>query len=136
MGNSLRLCIACLLPCGALDVVRVVHISGKMEEYSRIVTAGEILAANPDHVISRPCSQGGGVSRRIFVVSAADELKRGHIYFLIPAAAIPGKNKRRACKERTVAAELLPVKKAGSRRRQSGRVAVWQPHLESILEDL
>ncbi|KAG1339010.1 Elastin-binding protein ebpS [Cocos nucifera] len=147
MGNSLRCCLACVLPCGALDVVRVVHLNGQVEEYSRQVFAGEILAANPNHVLSKPCSQG--VVRQILILSPDSELKRGDIYFLIPASSVPEKRKKHQKKKRaksTVAiekppdennylAEILSEKKSGHRRHRSGRVGVWRPHLESIYED-
>ncbi|EMS58831.1 hypothetical protein TRIUR3_31855 [Triticum urartu] len=44
MGNSLRCCLACVLPCGALDLVRIVHLSGRVDEYGRAVLAGEMKA--------------------------------------------------------------------------------------------
>ncbi|URE00751.1 hypothetical protein MUK42_36820 [Musa troglodytarum] len=76
MGNSLRCCLACILPCGALDVVRIVHLDGQVEEHSsRQVSAGEILAANPDHVLSKPCCSQG-VTTRILIVSPDSDLKR------------------------------------------------------------
>ncbi|XP_019710329.1 uncharacterized protein [Elaeis guineensis] len=144
MGNSLRCCLACVLPCGALDLVRVVHLNGQVDEYSRQVSAGEILAANPNHVLSKPCSQGG--VRQILPVSPDSELKRGNIYFLIPASSIPEKRKkhqkRKHTKASTIAkvedenkylADILPEKKKSAHRR-SGRVGVWRPHLESIYE--
>uniref|UniRef100_A0A0D9UX51 Uncharacterized protein n=1 Tax=Leersia perrieri TaxID=77586 RepID=A0A0D9UX51_9ORYZ len=90
MGNSLRCCLACMLPCGALDLVRIVHLSGRVDEYGRAVSAGEVLAAHPNHVLSRPCSsaaQQGGVVGRILIVSPESELERGEIYFLIPASS-------------------------------------------------
>ncbi|TVU17391.1 hypothetical protein EJB05_33424, partial [Eragrostis curvula] len=92
MGNSLRCCLACVLPCGALDLIRIVHLNGRIEEYGRPVAAGEILAANPNHVLSKPCSQGVAV-RRILIVSPDSELERGEIYFLIPAASVPPEKK-------------------------------------------
>ncbi|OEL32026.1 hypothetical protein BAE44_0006953 [Dichanthelium oligosanthes] len=92
MGNSLRCCLACVLPCGALDLIRIVHLNGRVEEYGRPVAAGEILAANPNHVLSKPCSQG--VVRRILIVSPDSELERGEIYFLIPASSVPPEKKR------------------------------------------
>lgn len=96
MGNSLRCCLACVLPCGALDLVRVVHINGRMEEYSRPVVAAEVLSANPGHVLTKPCSlEGGGVVRRILIVSPDSELRRGHIYFLIPESSLPEKKRRK-----------------------------------------
>ncbi|CAO2208887.1 unnamed protein product [Urochloa humidicola] len=93
MGNSLRCFLSCVLPFGALDLVRIVHLSGRVDEYGRGVSAGEVLAAHPDHVLSRPCSSPQGVVRRILIVSPESELERGEIYFLIPAASVPDAKK-------------------------------------------
>ncbi|ESW14081.1 hypothetical protein PHAVU_008G251500 [Phaseolus vulgaris] len=92
MGNSLRCCLACVLPCGALDLIRIVHLNGCVEEITRPITAGEVLKANPNHVLSKPTSQG--VVRRILILSPETELKRGSIYFLIPAASLPPEKRR------------------------------------------
>lgn len=164
MGNSLRCCLACVLPCGALDLIRIVHLNGRVEEYGRPVAAGEILAANPNHVLSKPCSQG--VVRRILIVSPESELERGEIYFLIPASSVPPEKKRNHKGTKSLPApgshgDQLVVKKAKSaaesyqgksngrrdalsqkrsssshrRRVSAGRTAVWKPHLECIVED-
>ncbi|CAL1406220.1 unnamed protein product [Linum trigynum] len=93
MGNSLRCCLACVIPCGALDLIRIVHLNGYVEEITRPVTAGEILQANPNHVLSKPSSQG--VVRRILILSPDSELKRGGIYFLIPESSLPDKKRPR-----------------------------------------
>ncbi|KQK22085.1 uncharacterized protein LOC100835910 [Brachypodium distachyon] len=94
MGNSLRCCLACVLPCGSFDVIRIVHLNGHIEEYSRPLTAGDVMAAHPSHVVSRPCPQGG--ARRILVVVApGSELERGCFYFLVPASSVPEKKKKR-----------------------------------------
>lgn len=97
MGNSLRCCLACVLPCGALDLVRIVHLSGRVDEYGRAVSAGEVLAAHPDHVLSRPCAstRQQGVPRIVIIVSPEAELERGEIYFLIPAASVPADAKKK-----------------------------------------
>ncbi|KAE8711210.1 pentatricopeptide repeat-containing protein [Hibiscus syriacus] len=79
MGNSLRCCLACVLPCGALDLIRIVHLNGHVEEITRPVTAGEILKANPNHVVVQTISQ-----RQISIISPESHLRRGGIYFLIP----------------------------------------------------
>ncbi|KAL8516405.1 hypothetical protein ACS0TY_014894 [Phlomoides rotata] len=84
MGNSLRCCLACVLPCGALDLIRVVHLNGCVDELAGRVTAGEFLRNYPGHVLTQPCSQG--VSRRILILSPESDLKRGSIYFLIPSS--------------------------------------------------
>lgn len=91
MGNSLRCCLACVLPCGALDLIRIVHLNGNVEEITRPITAAEVLAANPNHLLTKPTSQG--VVRRILVLSPETELKRGAIYFLIPSSSLPGKKR-------------------------------------------
>ncbi|GJM88886.1 hypothetical protein PR202_ga05462 [Eleusine coracana subsp. coracana] len=95
MGNSLRCCLACMLPCGALDVVRVVHLSsGHVDEFAPPLTAGDVLAAHPNHALTAAGSAGG--ARKIAIVSPDSELKRGRIYFLIPSAACSAPSGRRA----------------------------------------
>ncbi|XP_062232464.1 uncharacterized protein LOC133929693 [Phragmites australis] len=164
MGNSLRCCLACVLPCGALDLIRIVHLNGRVEEYGRTVAAGEILAANPNHVLSKPCSQG--VVRRILIVSPDSELERGGIYFLIPASSVPPEKKKKSNKSpaptsqgdqvktptvsschgktnnlksngRRDLGDALSQKRSSSHRRRTSpgsRTAVWRPHLECIVE--
>ncbi|KAL0697393.1 hypothetical protein Bca4012_053515 [Brassica carinata] len=164
MGNSLRCCLACVLPCGALDLIRIVHLNGHVDEITRSITAGEILQANPNHVLSKPCSQG--VVRKILILSPESELKRGSIYFLIPDSSLPEKKRRRKddhgqkktlnnnnssaalgevkgvklsekCLEGVVSS-TSNGKEQRHRRRHSRSVSVssWQPHLDSISEDL
>ncbi|XP_004294759.1 PREDICTED: uncharacterized protein LOC101305445 [Fragaria vesca subsp. vesca] len=157
MGNSLRCCLACVLPCGALDLIRIVHLNGYVEEITRPITAGEILAANPNHVLSKPCSQG--VVRRILILSPESELKRGSIYFLIPESSVPDSKKKKSkgssgvkksSKKRLSSVDanvsecdrylteiVTENKKSSSRRdRRTGRsLGAFQPHLESISED-
>ncbi|KAK9756758.1 hypothetical protein RND81_01G119100 [Saponaria officinalis] len=87
MGNSLRCCLACVLPCGALDVIRIVHLNGFVEEITRSITAEEVLKSYPNHVLSKPCCQG--MVRKIIILSPHSELKRGDIYFLIPDSSLP-----------------------------------------------
>ncbi|KAG2260727.1 hypothetical protein Bca4012_008630 [Brassica carinata] len=159
MGNSLRCCIACVLPCGALDLIRIVHLNGHVQEITRSITAGEILKANPNHVLSKPCSQG--VVRKILILSPESELKRGSIYFLIPDSSLPEKKRRRKDTHRpkktlnnnpSVDApkdddqsvkhleEVVPSTSKEHRHRRrhsrSASVSTWQPHLDSISEDL
>ncbi|XP_074576068.1 uncharacterized protein LOC141832460 [Curcuma longa] len=166
MGNSLRCCLACVLPFGAFDVVRIVHLRGQVEEHSRHISAGEVLAANPGHILSEPyVSQGGGAVRRcILIVSPESQLQRGHIYFLIPAATatlhdhhekkihtrnskVTNQNHHHQQQQQqhesvedrqNVSQEISPAGKKLShhRRRRTGRVGVWRPHLQSICEGL
>jgi|UniRef100_A0A2N9EI03 hypothetical protein len=149
MGNSLRCCLACVLPCGALDLIRIVHLNGYVEELTGPVTAGEILKANPNHILSKPCSQG--VVRKILILSPESELKRGSIYFLIPSSSLSdkkksGNNHKKSSKKTKKCttnvsdcdrylADIIAEKKSSRRDRRTGRVGVWRPHLESISED-
>ncbi|KAE8732663.1 cation/H(+) antiporter 15-like [Hibiscus syriacus] len=151
MGNSLRCCLACVLPCGALDLIRIVHLNGYVEEITGPITAGEILKANPNHVLSKPTSQG--VLRKILILSPETELKRGNIYFLIPASSLPEKkkknmqikkpsnvsnknNKNGVALDCDLANVKVSEKKHCSRKdRRHSRVGSWQPHLASISED-
>ncbi|KAL7173079.1 hypothetical protein ACSBR2_032531 [Camellia fascicularis] len=155
MGNNLRCCLACVLPCGALDLIRIVHLNGHVQEITSPVTAGEVLKNNPNHVLTKPSSQG--VVRRILILSPDSELKRGTIYFLIPTSSLPEKknkknhhhhhhnnninpnkssNSMKISKIKCNPDEILVSEKKSSRRdRRSRRVGVWRPHLQSISED-
>jgi hypothetical protein len=164
MGNNLRRCLSCVLPCGSFDVIRIVHLSGHIEEYTRPVTAGEVIAAHPNHVLSRPCSQGG--ARRILIVDSDSELKRGCFYFLVPASSMPEKKrkppaqpqlkeKKARPEQKTMLSsaaaaahvannnngdrylsEVLSEGKVSLKRRRSVRATVWRPHLHSIVEEV
>ncbi|KAK1412736.1 hypothetical protein QVD17_34218 [Tagetes erecta] len=156
MGNSLRCCLACVLPCGALDLIRIVHLNGYVEEITRPVTAGEVLKNYPNHVLSQPCSQG--VVRKILILSNTSELKRGCIYFLIPASSVPENKRNPKQKDRKKVNKVTAVavsdesaagglncsdvvvvsekKKIGHRRaRRTVQAGEWRPHLESIFEE-
>ncbi|EPS62488.1 hypothetical protein M569_12303, partial [Genlisea aurea] len=85
MGNSLRCCLSCVLPFGSLDLIRIVHLNGKIEQLKPPMTAGEILNRYPNQILAMPCTESDCKKRRMIVLSARSELKRGSIYFLIPA---------------------------------------------------
>ncbi|GJN17293.1 hypothetical protein PR202_gb04349 [Eleusine coracana subsp. coracana] len=149
MGNSLRCFVACA--CGALDVVRIVHLSGHVDEFSGPVAAAAVLAEHPNHTLTTAWSPSGCASKKLVIVSPDSELKRGRIYFLIPSATLPAdrrkakkkKSSKRPSKSSDTAdqdnylRELLTEKTAAShrRRRSSARVGVWRPRLESIVEE-
>ncbi|KAL1558797.1 hypothetical protein AAHA92_09218 [Salvia divinorum] len=145
MGNSLRCCLACVLPCGALDLIRIVHLNGSVDEITGRVTAGEILKNNPNHVLTKPCSQG--MARRILILSPESELKRGSIYFLIPSSSLPADKNKKVLKKLSpcgkkspeVVVGKTPEKKHSSRRHhhrsRSNAGVAWAPYLESISED-
>ncbi|KAG6415567.1 hypothetical protein SASPL_122980 [Salvia splendens] len=153
MGNSLRCCLACVLPCGALDLIRIVHLNGSVDEITGRVTAGEILKNNPNHLLTKPCSQG--MARRILILSPESDLKRGSIYFLIPSSSLPAHKNNQILKKlspcRKNSSEVvvgekpaivtvkMPEKKQSSRRHhhrsRSNAGVAWTPYLESISED-
>ncbi|KAF5943855.1 hypothetical protein HYC85_017932 [Camellia sinensis] len=71
MKNTIRCCISCILPCGALDVIRIVHANGRVEEISGTIRAAEIMKAHPKHVLKKPSSPSdGGCCPRIVIVPA------------------------------------------------------------------
>ncbi|KAE8722752.1 cation/H(+) antiporter 15-like [Hibiscus syriacus] len=157
MGNSLRCCLACVLPCGVLDLIRIVHLNGHVEEITRPVTAAEILDANPNHILKEPNSQG--VARKILIISPESHLKRGGIYFLIPKSSLPTDEKKKRhlrhkksfteskkCDQNDASdsdnrsllnAGVSETKRYGRshRDRRNSRERVWRPHLARISED-
>ncbi|KAL0759805.1 hypothetical protein Bca101_075955 [Brassica carinata] len=100
MKETLRCCIACILPCGALDVIRIVHSNGYVEEISGTITASEVMKAHPKHVLKKPSSPPSSdhddviSATKIVIVPPEAELQRGKIYFLMPATK-PDKEKIR-----------------------------------------
>lgn len=107
MRNSIRCCISCILPCGALDVIRIVHCNGRVEEISGSIKASEIMKTYPKHVLKKPSSpstQDGGVVPKIVVVPPDADLQRGKIYFLMPLPSPPplDKNNHRHSKNSSV----------------------------------
>ncbi|KAL7124709.1 hypothetical protein ABFS83_14G066900 [Erythranthe nasuta] len=144
MGNSLRCCLACVLPCGALDLIRIVHLNGHVEELSGRVNAGDVLKNNPNHILTKPCSSQG-VARRILILSPESDLKRGSIYFLIPSSSLPAHHHHhntkinkydQPSKQQSTAAPAAVDKNPRSFRRRKVSAEVQRTHLESISEDL
>lgn len=158
MKNTIRCCISCILPCGALDVIRIVHSNGRVEEISGTIRASEIMKAYPKHVLKKPSSPSDdGVVPKIVIVPPDAELQRGKIYFLMPAPQAAVKTRQRSSTKKkrretesnvinnTIAmtnllvsdqylTEILSEKVSTQRDRRRGRVGVWRPHLESISE--
>lgn len=120
--ETIRCCIACILPCGALDVVRIVHSNGRVEEISEPVLAGEIMKAYPKHVLRKPPSpcpaDGGGgiVVQKPVILPPNAELQKGKIYFLMPVMT-PAPEKA-AAKPKTPAPAPVPAQAARRRRRR------------------
>ncbi|KAM0871231.1 hypothetical protein ACQ4PT_039521 [Festuca glaucescens] len=121
--ETIRCCIACILPCGALDVVRIVHSNGRVEEISDPVLAGEIMKAYPKHVLRKPPStcpaDGGGggiVVQKPVILPPNAELQKGKIYFLMPVMT-PAPEKA-AAKPKTPAPAPVPAAARRRRRRK------------------
>ncbi|GAA0168758.1 hypothetical protein LIER_23405 [Lithospermum erythrorhizon] len=89
MKNAIRCCISCILPCGSLDVIRIVHANGRVEEISGTIKASDIMEAYPKHILKKPSTfsfeEDQGLCPKIVVVSPDAQLQRGKIYFLMPA---------------------------------------------------
>ncbi|KAG8385438.1 hypothetical protein BUALT_Bualt03G0045300 [Buddleja alternifolia] len=163
MKNTIRCCISCILPCGVLDVIRIVHANGHVEEISGSVTAAEIMKLHPKHVLKKPSSPSGeDMCPKIVVVPPDAELQRGKIYFLMPLPPAREKSRSRSSTKKkrkesenkdgsTVNAEsnisvtnllisdrylseILSENVSMQRDRRRGRVGVWRPHLDSISE--
>ncbi|GMI72878.1 hypothetical protein like AT1G29195 [Hibiscus trionum] len=102
MKNTIRCCISCILPCGALDVIRIVHSNGRVEEISGTIKAGDIMKAYPKHVLKKPSSSASddGMVPRIVVVPPEADLQRGKIYFLMPLPSAPEKTRSKSTKKK------------------------------------
>ncbi|XP_042498169.1 uncharacterized protein LOC122076739 [Macadamia integrifolia] len=161
MKDTIRCCISCILPCGALDVIRVIHSDGRVEEFSRIIQAGEVMKANPKHVLRKPSTSSetdhNGVTPKTVILPPDAELQRGKIYFLMPVSLLPEKNQsgssarqRRREEDNNGSSisvtkklllsdqylsEILSEKISTQRDQKRGRVGVWRPHLDSISEN-
>ncbi|CAL1400967.1 unnamed protein product [Linum trigynum] len=102
MKKSIRCCISCILPCGALDVIRIVHTNGRVEEISGSIRAADVMRLHPKHVLKKPssCSSAadhhgiGAVVPKIVIVPPDAELQRGKIYFLMPLPPDARSNKK------------------------------------------
>uniref|UniRef100_A0A3Q7FFB0 DUF4228 domain protein n=1 Tax=Solanum lycopersicum TaxID=4081 RepID=A0A3Q7FFB0_SOLLC len=92
MRNAIRCFISCILPCGSLDVIRIVHSNGKVEEISDShIKASQIMKLYPKHILKKPSSSNDDhqqnistTTPKIVIVPPDAELQRGKIYFLMP----------------------------------------------------
>ncbi|CAI9755178.1 unnamed protein product [Fraxinus pennsylvanica] len=153
MKNTIRCCISCILPCGALDVIRIVHANGRVEEISGTIKAAEIMKLHPKHVLKKPSSPSSDerICPKIVVVPPDAELQRGKIYFLMPVPPAAGEARTRSSSRRRKTdsdsnkasktgvsdqylSEILSEKLSTQKDRRRGRVGIWRPHLESISE--
>lgn len=162
MKNSIRCCISCILPCGALDVIRIVHSNGFVQEITGSVRASDVIKSHPKHILKKPSSPFSAAASAAAVVPPESELQRGKIYFLMPLPPNSDKARSRSSagrKKRDIAnnnstthhsdrsavatnlllsdqylSEILSEKVSTHRERRRGRIGVWRPHLQSICE--
>ncbi|XP_054800384.1 uncharacterized protein LOC129304671 [Prosopis cineraria] len=139
MKNTIRCCISCILPCGALDVIRIVHSNGRVEEISGSIKAADVMKAYPNHVLKKPCSPSSanddGVVPNIVIVPPDADLLRGKIYFLTPeektrpksSAATKTKRKKKEQSERTLTNR--------DRDSDSSNAAISMAYLQSLSSD-
>ncbi|MED6216422.1 hypothetical protein PIB30_007766 [Stylosanthes scabra] len=133
-SSIIRGCISCILPCGALDVIRIVHSNGRVEEItSPTLKAADVMRAHPKHVLKKPSS-----SPNLLVVPPHADLRRGNIYFLVPLPPppplppLPKKNKQHAAS--AADAYLNNDIRSRDRARPVPRLTLWRPHLDTISE--
>ncbi|KAA0052618.1 hypothetical protein IC582_017825 [Cucumis melo] len=162
MKNAIRCCISCILPCGSLDVIRIVHCDGHVQEIAGSIRASDVMKANPKHVLKKPSSPTSDdrVVPKIVILPPDAELQRGKIYFLMPLPPAPEKPRSKSLTKKKKKELPLPGTGVGSsisvtnlvvsdqylseilseklttvqKDKRRGRVGVWRPHLESISE--
>ncbi|RYR15356.1 hypothetical protein Ahy_B04g072097 [Arachis hypogaea] len=87
MKNSIRGCISCILPCGALDVIRIVHSNGRIEELTtRTINVADVMRAHPNHILKKYSPSN------LLIVPPHADLYRGNIYFLVPLPPPPNQH--------------------------------------------
>lgn len=124
MRSTVRCCISCILPCGSLDVVRIVHSNGYVEEISGTVTAAEVMKLHPKHVLKKSSSPSAedaeGGFPKVVVIPPEAELRRGKIYFLMPVPPTPDQKARsRGSRRKKREPSSVP---SGRQRRDAGSV--------------
>ncbi|CAN8290891.1 unnamed protein product [Cochlearia groenlandica] len=150
MKETIRCCIACILPCGSLDVIRIVHSNGHVEEICGTITASEIMKAHPKHVLKKPSfppsdhedRDGDVISATttiVVVVPPEAELQRGKIYFLMPAP-IYKSDKNKIRREKSNNANAINKRLQNRRHREDGddkdsSVSISDRYLTEILSE-
>ncbi|KAL1322303.1 hypothetical protein HN51_067259 [Arachis hypogaea] len=77
--KSIRGCISCILPCGPLDVIRIVHSNGRIEELTaRTIKAADVMRAHPNHIVKKYSSSN------LLIVPPEADLHRSNVYLLVP----------------------------------------------------
>ncbi|KAI8568129.1 hypothetical protein RHMOL_Rhmol02G0173300 [Rhododendron molle] len=136
----MRRCISCILPFGSLDVIRIVHSNGRLQEIRcPTIQASDLMDSHPNHVLKTPLltRTPDGLRRKIVTVPPDAELQRGKIYFLMPAKTRSMRKKRRAILSNSNDRSLKEILKGKVPAPSDGRRGcggAWRPGLESIYE--
>ncbi|QHO08658.1 hypothetical protein HN51_067235 [Arachis hypogaea] len=121
--KSIRGCILCILPCGALDVIQIVHSNGRIEELTaRTIKAADVMRAHPNHIIKKYSSSN------LLIVPPHADLHRGNIYLLVPLPPPPPPNQHAAAVH-----QQLSISTHTS---TSSRLTLSRPHLDTITENI
>ncbi|KAJ4962870.1 hypothetical protein NE237_022809 [Protea cynaroides] len=78
-------CLSCRSVPASLDVIRVVHLSGLVEDYDHPVTAGEITGKPPKYFL---CASTEYSFSSSLAFQPDIQLQRGQIYFLLPLSSL------------------------------------------------
>ncbi|MQM20857.1 hypothetical protein Taro_053886 [Colocasia esculenta] len=142
MRETIRCCISCILPCGALDVIRIVHVNGRVDEISHAVRAGEVMQAYPKHVLRKPpssaASEDGDAPRGPVILSPSAQLQKGKIYFLMPVSSPPGKARSAPHDAEAAAAKKKKKREQAQSHRSANdtaRLLVSDQYLSEILSE-
>eukprot|EP01018_Ginkgo_biloba_P017868 Gb_10892 [translate_table: standard] len=84
MGNHVS-CIARDIP--RTEYIRLIHSNGSARIYEKALSAGELMAEFPQHLVCD--ADFFYIGHKIPSLSPEDELKMGHKYFLLPEQSFP-----------------------------------------------
>ncbi|MED6123497.1 hypothetical protein PIB30_049718 [Stylosanthes scabra] len=145
-SSIIRGCISCILPCGALDVIRIVHSNGRVEEITTpTLKAADVMRAHPKHVIKKPSSPN------VLVVPPHADLRRGNIYFLVPLPPPAPNNKNKTIRNihnnkqhaassggdgylNDIILSQNKHRRSRDTRARPRLTTLWRPHLDTISE--
>eukprot|EP00252_Welwitschia_mirabilis_P001067 TRINITY_DN1102_c0_g1_i1.p1 TRINITY_DN1102_c0_g1~~TRINITY_DN1102_c0_g1_i1.p1 ORF type:complete len:200 (+),score=14.38 TRINITY_DN1102_c0_g1_i1:831-1430(+) len=82
MGNLVS-CASSTVPCNA---VKVIKISGGVQEFRRKVKAAELMLDHPQHCVCH--ASGLQIGRRVNPLPADEDLEMGQLYLLLPMSKL------------------------------------------------
>ncbi|MCD7446280.1 hypothetical protein HAX54_000090 [Datura stramonium] len=135
MRNAIRCCIACILPCGALDVIRIVHSNVPPDaELQR----GKIYFLMPmPSSCSSPSSSSSAPPREKSRTTRPRSSTRNKkkMRQVSSEGQENGDNANLLASDDQYLTEIMSEKVSSTQKyKRRGRVGVWRPHLESISE--